>query len=91
MKPLNFVYRIVYKKGDGYYMYYLQEENGKFYFISKEPSSCFGYSEDDIQNKLRLYEEALKLPVINYEDIKEYTSENVPPPDNTIKNFNPYQ
>lgn len=87
MKIPNFVYRIVNNKKDGYFMYYLIEENGKFYFISKHPSSCFGYSEEDIQRKLKLYEEALKLPSINYEDIKEYTSENVPPPDNTNKNF----
>lgn len=87
MNTPNFVYRIVNNKKDGYFMYYLHEENGKFYFISKHPSSFYGYSEEDIQRKLKLYEEALKLPAINFEDIKEYTSENVPPPDNTNKNF----
>jgi hypothetical protein len=87
MKIPNFVYRIVNVKKDGYYVYYLHEDNGNFYFISKYPSSCFGYSEEDIQKKIVLYEAALKLPAINYEDIKEYTSENVPPPDNEVKNF----
>ena len=83
----HFVYRIVNIKHEGFFIYYLQEEDGKYYFISKQPSSFFGTSEEDIQRKVVLYEAALKLPAINYEDIKEYTSENVPPPDNTNKNF----
>jgi hypothetical protein len=55
-------------------MYHLHEENGNFYFISKQPSCFFGYSEDDLQRKVNLYKEALTLPSINYEDIKEYNS-----------------
>jgi hypothetical protein len=87
MNKPNFVYRIVNVKLDGYYIYYLHEEDGKYYFISTHPANFYGSSCEDLQRKIKLYEEALKLPPINYEDIKEYTSENVPPPDNTIKNF----
>jgi hypothetical protein len=87
MKPIKFVYRVVFKKSEGYIIYYLHEEDGKYYFISPHPANFYGSSCEDLQRKLKLYEEALKLPAINYEDIKEYTSENVSPPDNTVKNF----
>jgi hypothetical protein len=75
----HFIYRIVNVKHEGLFIYYLQEENGKYYFITKHPSSFFGYNEDDLQRKLKLYEEALKLPVISFEDIKEYNIENIDP------------
>jgi hypothetical protein len=79
MKIAKFVYRIVFKKTEGYYMYFLQEENDTLYFISTHPISFFGYNIQELESKLKNYADALKLPVVNYEDIKEYIAKNIPP------------
>jgi hypothetical protein len=79
MKIAKFVYRVVYKKGDGYYMYYLQEENNKLYFISSHPASFFVNSPQYLDKLVKQYEEATKLPIINFEDIKTYTNDNIDP------------
>lgn len=79
MKQMLFVYRVVFKKGYGYYVYKLHEENNKFYFVSTFPSTVFAPNIQELEDKLKIYSDALKLPVINFEDIKIYTLDNIDP------------
>jgi hypothetical protein len=78
MNALKIAYRLVNKRGDGIYLYQLQEVEGKFYFISTAPCLFYGTSVSDIEQKFKLLGEALKLPVIEFSDILEYTLKNVP-------------
>jgi hypothetical protein len=79
MQPLKLTYRIVYKKHEGYFIYQLQDVDGKLFFVSKQPCIIVGNSLDEITHKIQLFQESLTLPIINFEDIKDYTLENVPP------------
>lgn len=78
MEKLKICYRLVNKKGDGIFLYQLQEVDGKLFFISTAPCLFYGNSIEDIEKKVILLQEALKLPVVEFTDVLEYNLKNAP-------------
>jgi len=70
MEPIKYIYRVVHIKRDGYFIYKLQEKNNCYYFTCNGSSEVFGFTEHELKKKVDLYQEALKYPIIRFEDIK---------------------
>jgi hypothetical protein len=65
----NFEYRVVFKNSEGYYIMKLFEKDGKYYFISKEPSIPYGNLLENLKADLLSFSNALNKSALDYSEI----------------------